>query len=130
MRAGASAYIPKGRQDTYETDEDGRRKREGGIDDLVNTCRRLLEVPERDDRVAPPDTIWLRENYDWLRDEFGGRWIAFIDRSLAISADIRGKERGGHIVVGELSKEELSRFLIGKLPYLPHVPPIAWLPNE
>ena len=122
VQAGAAAYLPKGVQDTYVGPE-------GGIDQLVDTCRSLWTKPTRDETLLPPDGQWIDQNYDWLCQEFGGRWVAFVPASKAPQAAIEGTERADLIIVSEESRESLARFIAGKLPMLGEIPPIVFVPR-
>jgi CheY-like chemotaxis protein len=124
VQAGAVAYLPKMTQDTYDGNQ------EGGVDELVETCRALLKRPERDETRLPPDGEWLEENYDRLCQQYGGQWVAFVPASEAPAAGITGEERGGLVLVAKESRESLARFLAGRLPFLNEVPHIAFVPGR
>lgn len=123
IRAGASAYLPKMSQDSY------MEGREGGIDDLVATSRRLLEYAPPKSLAFPPlpDPMWIRENYEWLCKRFGGMWVAFLDPRRACEAgiDIEGRDHG---ILSNQTEDELRRFLTTKAPYLGYLPEVLWVP--
>jgi CheY-like chemotaxis protein len=122
VQAGAAAYLPKKRQDAYGGPE-------GGVDQLVATCRQLLAKPQAEETHVPPDARWLEDNYAWLCGQFGDRFVAFVPAQEAKLAGINGMEREGLSVVGGESKRELVRLIAGKLPLLKAIPPIVFVPR-
>jgi CheY-like chemotaxis protein len=122
VQAGAVAYLPKAEQEAY-------KGKEGGIDQLVETCRELLKAPQPTESRFPPDGDWLEQNYEWLCEEFGGLWVAFVSASRAASAGIGAPERAGLVVISEKSREGLVRLIAGKLALLAEIPPIAFIPE-
>ena len=124
-QAGAAAYLPKMTQDTFEGPE-------GGVDQLVETCRRLLEKPkvEADETRLPPDDDWLSRNYDWLCQEFGGRWIAFVHPVPTVKTGLAGTKHDGLLIVGDESQEKLRRTIVPELPRLGTIPPIVFVPKK
>ncbi len=124
VQAGAVAYLPKGEV------EDRHGHWEGGVDDLVETCRRLLRRDEAAEIRHPASDDWLDQNYDWLCREFGGRWIACVPASKAQAADITGIERQGLVVVCRDTREELARLLIRSVPLLGEIPQTMRLPQK
>ena len=122
VEAGAAAYVPKMSHDTYDGPE-------GGIDDLIETCRRLLEKPKTVETRLPPDDDWLSRNYDWLCREFGGRWTAFVHPEPARVAGLTGIEHDGLLLKGDESADNLKRTIVAKLPLLGTIPPIVFVPE-
>jgi hypothetical protein len=86
-----------------------------------------LDKRAKFDTPIPPDHEWLAQNYDWLRREFGGSWVAFVPRADASLAGIAGIERAGLVIVGRESRESLAQLIAGKLPLLSAIPPIAYV---
>ena len=122
VQAGAAAYLSKSEPEAGEEPE-------GGINDLVETCRRLLTRPEADQMRSPPNGNWADENYDWLRQKCGGRWVAFVAASEASAAGISGTPLAGQVVISENSREDLARLVAKKLPFLSQIPHIAYIPT-
>lgn len=122
VEAGAAAYLPKATQTVWGGPE-------GGIDQLVETCRRLLAKREPEGTRVAPDGDWISENYDWLCREFGGRWVAFVPTSKAMSAGIEGTERAGLVIIGEESRQSLARLVVKRLPFLDAIPHILFVPR-
>ena len=117
---GPHYSLPKGVQDTYHGPE-------GGNDQLVDTCRRLLEGPKAEIAWLPPSRNWLQENHDWLVHTFGGKWVAFVDAAKGRAVDLAGEERGEVLVVSKRSKEDLTRLIIGKIALLKEMPKLAFV---
>lgn len=122
VQAGAVAYLPKKEHDAFKGPE-------GGIDGLIETCRRLLTRPQADKMHLLPDGFWMSQNYDWLLREFAGRWVAFVPASAALSAGITGMERGGLLIVSEKSAQSLARVITQRLSSLGTIPHIAFVPR-
>ncbi len=126
IRAGAAAYLPKQSQDAY------KEGREGGMDDLIATCTRLLAENNREEGAAPrvPDHGWLEENYEWLCDQFGGKWVAFLEPRKALEVGVDVEQRGTYGILASRSEDELRKTLGEKAVYLGSLPEILWVPNE
>jgi CheY-like chemotaxis protein len=124
VNAGATAYLPKQEQEVYN----GRW--EGGIDRLIDKCRTLLDKTRAVETRLPPDGPWLDRNYEWLREKFGGQWVAFVRAELARTAGITGAEREGLVVVSENSKEMLAQIIAQKHPTLKEIPVITLVPES
>jgi CheY-like chemotaxis protein len=122
MQAGAAAYLPKKERDTYEGTE-------GGIDQLVETCRRLLTKAEPGKTHHVPDEAWLGENYEWLCQEFADRWVAFVPSEKASTLGITGTERAGLTIISDESRENLVRVVAKNLPRLGEIPLIVFVPG-
>jgi CheY-like chemotaxis protein len=122
IRSGATAYVPK---QSVNTGDGGT---EGGINDLVETCRRLLK-PAAVAKPArlPPSDQWLRDHYTWLCQEYPNRWVAFIEAESARAARITGTEREGLFVVVVESEERLQQTMISVVAKLGSVPPIVFV---
>jgi CheY-like chemotaxis protein len=125
VRAGASAYLPKKSQSVYKEEP------EGGRDDLVETCRRLLEG--RPAEPPPPRTLpepdWMQENYEWLCGQFAEKWVAFIEPDKARAAEIEVVDRGAYGVVARDQEDALRRLLVEKAAYLGYLPEALWVPE-
>lgn len=126
IQEGASAYVPKMAQDVYTEGP------EGGIDSLVATCRRLLEDSISEERAFPPrpEPAWIQRNFEWLRQQFGATWVAFIDRARANQAGIVAECRDDYCAVSRQSQTELRAFLATIAPYLGYLPEVVWVPSE
>ena len=79
--AGAVAYIPKMTMESEVEDF-----KEGGLEDLMNTCRRLLFNHTEVETELPPSNDWLKKNGDWLHSNFHDKWVTFISEAIAIKA--------------------------------------------
>lgn len=126
IRARASAYLPKKSQDAY------KEGREGGVDDLIATCKRLLKGTPPEEPAPPPlpDPAWVRENYEWLCEQFGGKWVAFIELEKAQAADIDVDVCDTYGVAARLLEDELRRLVAKKAPYLGYLPEVLWVPDD
>ena len=122
VQAGAAAYLPKQSQDTYWGQE-------GGIDLLIDTCRALLTEPQEAEKCPLPLAEWMVDHYDWLRQEYRGRWVAFVAESKAQPLALAGVARDGVIVVSGDSQEELARRIALTVVELgEEIPPISLVP--
>ncbi len=119
-QAGAAAYLPKAIQDSFHGPE-------GGVDKLVDTCRRLLLEPQAEVTRVPPGKDWLQENHAWLAETFGGQWVAFVDAAKGRVAGLAGEQRGEVLIVSAPSKEELARLVIAKIALLNEIPKLAFV---
>jgi len=126
IRAGAAAYLPKKSQEAY------KEGREGGMDDLIAACTRLLAEDRCEEPASPsvPNLGWLKENYEWLCSRFGGKWVAFLEPRKADAMDVDVEQRGAYGVLANPSEDELRKTLAKKAVYLGYLPEVLWVPSE
>ena len=120
VQAGAQAYLPKMSQDSSEG-------REGGVDHLVETCRRLLTPVEWTEEDRPTDGGFFAREYEWLRQRFVGRWVALVPEAEARVAGLTGAEHEGFVVIDTESRDDLARRLTEKLAFLGKIPHLAFV---
>lgn len=126
IRAGAAAYLPKKSQDAY------KEGREGGMDDLIATCNRLLAEGRCEEPVSlpEPDLEWVKHNYEWLCSQFGGQWVAFLESKKARDVGINVEQQGAYGVLASPSEDELRKMLARQAVYLGYLPEVLWVPRE
>jgi CheY-like chemotaxis protein len=119
VKSGAEAYIPK----------IGTAEGEGGMDALVAKVREILFTPKPKVAELPPRSSWLDSNYGWLSTELAGRWVAFVDESVATAAGLAGQEylrRDGIVLISGASYEEVRSVVLGA-PLLAKAEPVIVL---
>ncbi len=77
-----------------------------------------------------PDDSWLERNYSWLCDTFPGRWVAFLDPTLAKKAGLGEPERDGLMILSDASYQELRRAIIRAPGLLRELPPVVFVPQS
>lgn len=119
VKSGAEAYIPKL----------GTADGEGGTDALVAKVKELLVTPKPEVAELPPRSSWLNSNYGWLSTELAGRWVAFVDESVACAAGLARQEylrRDGIVLIAGASYEEVRSVVLG-VPLLAEAEPVIVL---
>ena len=135
IRAGAQAYIPKSEIEF----PDGSL--EGGIKHLERVCLELLKSQEprgQADLPAPPQSIpaddWFMVNYQWLRQDFAGKWVSFVSEAAAKTRKLQGSSkikytlRDGLEVLSGDSYEVVRQEILSSPEYYQSYPPIVPIP--
>jgi CheY-like chemotaxis protein len=124
VKAGAWAYICKYR------DEDGTHGASRGIDELKEWCERIVVSGEPLESPLAADDTWLGRNYDWLRAQFGGQWVATVNRErLGEFAEGLPQQEGVVVLAG--SSFDAVRDAVLKLPAaLRQTPTIFFVPKK
>jgi CheY-like chemotaxis protein len=134
-QAGAAAYVSKVITELPEG------KVEGGPQQLVQVCQRLLSPVEREQPRGISTAFsdeWGRINGLWLRKNYGRKWAAFVRTAVAQKAAQehtwladRSKypERDGVVVLLGDTYEEVVTLVLSSPALYQDVPPIIRIPS-
>jgi len=127
-REGAWAYVSKRELESMEW----------GITVLQDLCRQYLPdssaaktAPTSSEERFPqsvPSKDWLGRNYEWLRRECSGQWVALVSATAIQDRELEKLEREGVAVIRGDSYEAVRELVVGDHAVLGQSPEIVFVP--
>jgi CheY-like chemotaxis protein len=126
VKSGIYAYIPKRKLTLSE--EIGT---EGGYNELISTCKHILEFLPSEKESMPPSIKWLEKNINWILDRYMNKWVVYIPKEVAIEAGFSDSAeytyRDGIVIINRDSRLELIKFISGNLKTLKYISSVAFI---